>query len=223
MAGQNIGRKTRQPNAFELEILRDLDAVQKEFLAGKVKAGTIRSKVLHRMASRRGRTMPAPEAGLTQTDHLLSGKFSRAVSRLVSMGLVAKKGVGDTETKSRPYQWGFARHAKRDHDLFLTRKGMEAAAQAVAERERRGASQDGEEAAAQAAEERAPQAADGHATDAAPQPGAGAHEGAVGRWTYVSGQGSAVKREEAGQDSYVVNLGSMRVTYTVTRKKEERR
>ena len=117
----------KTPNPFELELIDELLKAHDAFLQGKLKPGTIRTQVLFRLASRRGRTLPAPEAGLTQTDHAFSGKFSRAISRLISLGLVERKAVGDRSEKLKPYQLGFARHAKRDRDIFLTPHGIELA------------------------------------------------------------------------------------------------
>jgi hypothetical protein len=116
--------KTLTP--LQSELLLDLLEVEELFRDGRLAGGTIASHVMYKMASRRGRTLPAPVAGKVQADHVFVGVFARAVSRLVSAGLVSRRSVrGDFA--GLPYQWGFARHGKRDKDIFLTEEGRAAA------------------------------------------------------------------------------------------------
>ncbi|MBM4354727.1 MAG: hypothetical protein FJ109_13225 [Deltaproteobacteria bacterium] len=108
------------------ELLLDLLEVEELFRDGRLTGGTIASHAMYKMASRRGRTLPAPVAGKVQADHVFVGVFARAVNRLVSAGLLLRRSVrGDS--LGLPYQWGFARHGKRDKDIFLTEEGREEA------------------------------------------------------------------------------------------------
>lgn len=107
---------------LESELLCDLVEVAELFESGKLKGGTLRSHTLYRMASRRGKTRPAPVHGKTRTDSRFSGVFTRTTNRLVSKKLVQKRDVhGDFD--GLPYQWGFASHARRTKDIFPTEEG----------------------------------------------------------------------------------------------------
>jgi len=108
------------------ELLLDLLEVEELFRDGRLAGGTIASHVMYKMANRRGRTLPAPVAGKVQADHVFVGVFARTVNRLVSAGLLRRRSVRD-DFPGLPYQWGFARHGKRDKDIFLTDSGREAA------------------------------------------------------------------------------------------------
>lgn len=109
---------------LEKELLLDLAEVEELFLEGKLKGGTIRSHAMYKMATRRGKTLPAPVAGKVKADHVFVGTFTRTVNRLISKKLVYKRSVkGDFD--GLPYQWGYARHGKKDKDVFLTDAGKE--------------------------------------------------------------------------------------------------
>lgn len=108
---------------LQQELLLELWEAQNQFKAGELK-GTIRSRVLHHMARARDKLLPAPVSGKSQTTSEFQGVFSRAVSRLVSLGLVETRKVGG-DFKGLPYQWGFAHHARQQADLFLTFAGEE--------------------------------------------------------------------------------------------------
>jgi len=126
--------KEKPLTKLERELLADLYEVEELFLRGKLTGGTIRSHVMYRMATRRGRTRPAPVHGLAKSDSAFAGVFTRTVNRLVSRKLVKKRSIkGDFA--GLPYQWGFARHGRRDKDIFLTDKGREPARQLALERE----------------------------------------------------------------------------------------
>ncbi len=112
---------------LEEELLLDLLEVQTRFSAGDIPAGTIRSKVMYRMAHRRGKTRPAPVHGLTDADRVFKGTFTRTVNRLLSRKLIQRRAVGAGDFQGLPYQWGYARHARRDKDLFLTDEGRRVA------------------------------------------------------------------------------------------------
>jgi len=107
---------------LEEELLADLYEIEEAFLAGRLKGATIRSQVLYRMASRRGKTLPAPVHGKVQTESAFAGVFTRTVNRLVSRKLVRQRSIrGDFS--GLPYQWGFAAHGRRSKDIFLTDEG----------------------------------------------------------------------------------------------------
>lgn len=115
-------------------MLADLYEVEELFMSGKLAGGTIRSHVMFRMATRRGRTRPAPVQGKVQSDSAFQGVFTRAVNRLISASAVRKRSIkGDF--KGLPYQWGFARHGKQEKDIFLTEEGKEIARRFSEERE----------------------------------------------------------------------------------------
>jgi hypothetical protein len=108
----------------EEELLCDLVEVAELFDSGKLKGGTLRSHTLFRMASRRGKTRPAPVHGKTRTDSQFSGVFTRTVNRLISKKMIYTRDVrGDFD--GLPYQWGFANHSKRGKDIFPTDEGKE--------------------------------------------------------------------------------------------------
>ena len=111
---------------LEKELLLDLAEIEELFREGKLKGGTIRSHAMYKMATRRGKTLPAPVAGKVKADHVFVGTFTRTVNRLISRKLVYKRSVkGDFD--GLPYQWGYARHGKKDKDVFLTDEGKEVA------------------------------------------------------------------------------------------------
>lgn len=108
---------------LEKELLLDLAEIEELFREGKLKGGTIRSHAMYKMATRRGKTLPAPVAGKVKADHVFVGTFTRTVNRLISRKLVYKRSVkGDFD--GLPYQWGYARHGKKDKDVFLTDEGQ---------------------------------------------------------------------------------------------------
>ncbi len=110
---------------LEKELLLDLGEIEEMFREGKLKGGTIRSHAMYKMATRRGKTLPAPVAGKVKADHVFVGTFTRTVNRLISRKLVYKRSVkGDFD--GLPYQWGYARHGKKDKDVFLTDEGKDA-------------------------------------------------------------------------------------------------
>jgi hypothetical protein len=117
--------KRNVPTPLEKELLLDLLEVEDQFLGGKLQ-GTVRSQVIYRMASRRGRTLPAPVPHKVQTDHRFLGVFTRTLGRLVSAGLVRSKAIG-RKGAGLPYQWGFAHHDRRERDIFLTPEGRDLA------------------------------------------------------------------------------------------------
>jgi hypothetical protein len=120
----------RKLTRLEEELLTDLFQVEEQFRAGNVETGTIRSKVMYRMASRRGKTRPAPVHGLVQADRVFKGTFTRTLNRLISRKLVQKRAVQTpNDYRGRNYQYGFAQHAKRDRDIFLTSVGRKLAAE----------------------------------------------------------------------------------------------
>jgi hypothetical protein len=121
---------------LEKELLADLYEVEEMFKSGRLRGGTLSSHVLYRMASRRGRTLPAPVHGKVQTDSGFSGVYARGVNRLISQGLVRKRSINDG-FEGLPYQWGFANHGKKDKDIFLTEAGRELGRALSEEREKR--------------------------------------------------------------------------------------
>jgi len=127
-------KKGQRLTKTQRELLADLYEVEEAFGEGKLKGGTHRSHVMFRMADRRGRTRPAPVHGKKQSDSAFAGVFTRTVNGLVSRKMVRKRSIKD-DFAGLPYQWGFANHAKKDKDIFLTDTGKEMAAELVRERE----------------------------------------------------------------------------------------
>lgn len=119
---------------LEEELLLDLLVVQEQFQSSQIPVGTIRSKVMYRMASRRGKTRPAPVHGLSEADRTFKATFTRTVNRLLKKGLVQRRSVGLGDFHGLPYQWGYGRHGKRDRDVFLTEEGLAIATSLQAER-----------------------------------------------------------------------------------------
>ncbi len=112
---------------LEEEFLLDLMQVQDQFQSSQIPAGTIRGKVMFRMAHRRGKTRPAPVHGLSEADGPFKSTFTRTLNRLVKRGFVERRGVGLGDFQGLPYQWGYGRHGKRDKDIFLSTEGREVA------------------------------------------------------------------------------------------------
>lgn len=119
---------------LEEELLLDLATVQEQFQSSQIPAGTIRSKVMYRMASRRGKTRPAPVHGLSEADRGFKATFTRTINRLLKRGLIQRRSVGLGDFHGLPYQWGYGRHGKRDRDIFLTEEGLAVAEGLQAER-----------------------------------------------------------------------------------------
>ena len=118
---------------LEQELLIDLLEVEEHFFQGRLKSGTIRSHALYRMASRRGKTLPAPVAGKHKAHHTFVGVFTRTLNRLVSKKLARKRSIKD-DFEGLPYQWGYGRHARKDSDIFLTEEGKRLARELLAEK-----------------------------------------------------------------------------------------
>ncbi len=112
---------------LEEEFLLDLLQVQDQFQSSQIPAGTIRGKVMFRMAHRRGKTRPAPVHGLSEADGSFKSTFTRTLNRLVKRGFVERRPVGLGDFQGLPYQWGYGRHGKRDKDIFLSTEGRESA------------------------------------------------------------------------------------------------
>ncbi len=123
---------------LEEEFLLDMLVVQEQFQASQIPAGTIRSKVMFRMASRRGKTRPAPVHGLSEADRSFKSTFTRTVNRLLKKKLIHRRKVGLGDFHGLPYQWGYGRHGKRDSDIFLTDEGMTNANRLQEERRKEG-------------------------------------------------------------------------------------
>jgi hypothetical protein len=123
---------------LEEEFLLDMFIVQEQFQASQIPAGTIRSKVMFRMASRRGKTRPAPVHGLSEADRSFKSTFTRTVNRLLKKDLIHRRKVGLGDFHGLPYQWGYGRHGKRDSDIFLTDEGMAIAQRLQIERRKEG-------------------------------------------------------------------------------------
>ncbi len=119
---------------LEEEFLLDLAVVHEQFQASQIPAGTIRSKVMYRMAHRRGKTRPAPVHGLAETDRTFKATFTRVINRLLKRGLIQRRAVGLGDFHGLPYQWGYGRHGKRDQDIFMTETGLALAAELQAKR-----------------------------------------------------------------------------------------
>jgi len=126
--------ENRKLTPLEEELLLDMLIVQEQFQASQIPAGTIRSKVMFRMANRRGKTRPAPVHGLSEADRTFKSTFTRTINRLLKKNLLQRRSVGLGDFHGLPYQWGYGRHGKRDKDVFLTEEGLAIATKLQSER-----------------------------------------------------------------------------------------
>ena len=113
-----------EPSKFETELLTSLAREQARFERGEWKAsGTLWSRVSYLMAKRRGATLPSPVPRLHNINDEFRSRFHRAVSRLISAGLVRQRSIRPAAPHPN-YIPGYHRHNVRDQDIFLSAAGQ---------------------------------------------------------------------------------------------------
>lgn len=112
-----------EPSRFETELLEALGREQARFERGEMKTrGTLWSRVSFLLGKERGATRPAPEHGLFNLSDEFRSRFHRAVSRLVSAGLIRRRSIRPTEPHPI-YIPGYHRHNVKNKDIFLSDAG----------------------------------------------------------------------------------------------------